>query len=132
MHPSKIKGTILVQAIGARFLPVIILVLAVFAAMVVCSRNVRSASTDSSAAISGGGAAPSIAALDPAQLEAEMVRRNGSIFDGWPRPKLALVFTGLQAGYIEPCGCSGKENQKGGLSRRDMFFQRLASKNWPF
>src|SRR5262249_19502708 len=52
-------------------------------------------------------------------------------FVDWPPPKLALVFTGLQNGYIEPCGCSGKENQKGGLSRRDMLFNRLAANKWP-
>src|SRR6266496_3379914 len=64
------------------------------------------------------------AAKSPADVAAEMERRN-PIFEGWPTPKLALVFTGLQDGYIEPCGCSGKENQKGGLSRRDMLLKRL-------
>jgi hypothetical protein len=71
------------------------------------------------------------AAQSPRDVEAEMVRRNGAIFEGWPPPKLALVFTGLQDGYIEPCGCSGKENQKGGLSRRDMLLKRLRDQNWP-
>ncbi|HEY2880836.1 MAG TPA: multiheme c-type cytochrome [Pirellulales bacterium] len=69
--------------------------------------------------------------LTGAQLEEEMSRRNGAIFVGWTAPKLALVFTGLQNGYIEPCGCSGKENQKGGLSRRDMLLHRLAAEKWP-
>lgn len=64
-------------------------------------------------------------------LEDEMVRRNGAIFQGWAVPKLALVFTGSQDGYIEPCGCAGKENQKGGLSRRDMLLKRLADQHWP-
>jgi hypothetical protein len=53
------------------------------------------------------------------------------LFQDWPKPKLALVFTGSQDGYMEPCGCSGKENQKGGLSRRDKFLQSLADKQWP-
>ena len=66
-----------------------------------------------------------------AEVEADMVHRNGAIFEGWPKPKAAIVLTGLQAGYIEPCGCSGKENQKGGLSRRDMLLQRLAADKWP-
>ncbi len=45
---------------------------------------------------------------------------------------MALVFTGTLDGYIEPCGCSGKENQKGGLSRRDMMLKQLATeKKWP-
>ena len=33
-------------------------------------------------------------------------------------------------GYIEPCGCSGKENQKGGLSRRDNFLKKLRTDGW--
>jgi hypothetical protein len=53
------------------------------------------------------------------------------LFAGWPRPKTALVLTGLLDGYIEPCGCSGKENMQGGLSRRDMLLQKLAAAHWP-
>ena len=60
-----------------------------------------------------------------------MIRRNDVIFKDWPKPKLALVFTGVLDGYIEPCGCSGKENQLGGLSRRDMLLKRLTSEGWP-
>ncbi len=41
-----------------------------------------------------------------------------------------LVATGMQMGYIEPCGCSGKENQKGGLSRRDNFLKKLRADGW--
>src|SRR5437016_3748732 len=41
---------------------------------------------------------------------------NGKFFEGWPKPKLALVISGRQDGYLEPCGCAGLENQKGGLS----------------
>src|SRR5262245_51812101 len=71
-------------------------------------------------------------AKTPEQVEAEMVRRNGQVFVDWPEPKLALVFTGSLDGYIEPCGCSGKENQKGGLSRRDMMLKQLTTeKKWP-
>ena len=64
-------------------------------------------------------------------VESEMVRRNGEIFVDWPEPKVALVFTGSLDGYVEPCGCSGKENQKGGLSRRDMMLKQLkGEKKW--
>jgi hypothetical protein len=52
-------------------------------------------------------------------------------FVGWPKPKLALVFSGRQDGYIEPCGCAGLENQKGGLNRRHAFLQQLAERGWP-
>lgn len=59
------------------------------------------------------------------------VEQNGPIFHGWPKPKLALVFTGEQLGYIEPCGCAGLENQKGGLRRRDTFLKQLRQQGWP-
>ncbi len=58
--------------------------------------------------------------------------KNGpALFQDWPRPKAVIVATGLQMGYIEPCGCSGKENQKGGLSRRQNMLKQLAAKGWP-
>ena len=57
-----------------------------------------------------------------ADVAAEMVetftKRNGAIFTDWPTPKALVVITGELDGYIEPCGCTGKENQKGCLSRR--------------
>lgn len=59
------------------------------------------------------------------------VELNGPIFKGWPKPKLALVFTGEQLGYIEPCGCAGLENQKGGLRRRATFLKQLRKQGWP-
>jgi hypothetical protein len=59
------------------------------------------------------------------------VKLNGPIFEKWPKPKLALVFSGAQQGYIEPCGCAGLENQKGGLSRRHQLLKQLARNGWP-
>jgi hypothetical protein len=59
------------------------------------------------------------------------VEQNGPIFKDWPKPKLALVFTGEQLGYIEPCGCAGLENQKGGLRRRATFLKQLRKQGWP-
>ena len=56
---------------------------------------------------------------------------NGKYFEGWPKPKLALVITGRQDGYLEPCGCSGLENQKGGFSRRATLFKELSAQGWP-
>ncbi len=53
------------------------------------------------------------------------------IFRKWTDPKLALVLTGDQMGYIEPCGCAGLENQKGGLRRRHTMLKELAAKGWP-
>ncbi|MEX2120365.1 MAG: multiheme c-type cytochrome [Pirellulales bacterium] len=61
----------------------------------------------------------------------DAVSKNGAIFESWPKPKLALVLTGEQMGYIEPCGCAGLTNQKGGLRRRHTLLKKLASEGWP-
>ncbi|NDC63491.1 MAG: hypothetical protein EBZ59_05780 [Planctomycetia bacterium] len=58
-------------------------------------------------------------------------QRNGVIFEEWQKPQAVLVVTGELDGYIEPCGCTGKENQKGGLSRRQNFLRALAAAGWP-
>lgn len=51
------------------------------------------------------------------------------LVEGWAKPKLAIVFTGEQHGYLEPCGCS--ETQSGGISRRaDLFKQLREDKGW--
>jgi len=52
------------------------------------------------------------------------------LFEGWPKPTLTLYFTGRQHGYIEPCGCTGLANQKGGLNRRHVFLEQLQEKGW--
>jgi len=57
--------------------------------------------------------------------------RNGLIFTDWPAPQAVLVITGELDGYIEPCGCTGKENQKGGLSRRQNFLRAIDGAGWP-
>ena len=60
------------------------------------------------------------------------IKENGKIFNGWPKPKLALVITGMEEGYLEPCGCAGLDRMKGGMSRRATFFQWLRKKyGWP-
>jgi hypothetical protein len=52
-------------------------------------------------------------------------------FAGWPKPDVVLMITGQQHGYIEPCGCTGLDNQKGGLARRDALLQQLtAERGW--
>ncbi len=50
------------------------------------------------------------------------------LFEGWPEPKLVLFITGQQQGYIEPCGCTGLEHQKGGLARRQALLTELREK----
>ncbi len=50
-------------------------------------------------------------------------------FADWPRPAGALVISGQQDGYLEPCGCT--EGQKGGLGRRFDLLDRLRKQGWP-
>jgi len=53
------------------------------------------------------------------------------IFENWPKPQLALLLSGAMDGYLEPCGCSGLENQKGGLKRRHTLIRQLQADGWP-
>jgi hypothetical protein len=50
------------------------------------------------------------------------------LFPEWPKPLLALVVTGEQFGYFEPCGCTA--NQLGGMARRAGLFSKLESLGW--
>lgn len=59
------------------------------------------------------------------------IKANGEYFVGWKDPELVLVFTGQMDGYLEPCGCAGMAQMKGGLSRRLEFFNGLHERNWP-
>ena len=52
------------------------------------------------------------------------------LFEGWKKPKLLLFFTGFLDGYIEPCGCAGIDQMKGGLSRRHTCLQQLEKQGW--
>jgi hypothetical protein len=53
------------------------------------------------------------------------------LFEGWPKPAAAIMITGRQHGYLEPCGCAGLANQKGGMVRRYVLLNQLREKNWP-
>ena len=89
------------------------------------------------AAITAGilhGATPSTPTSDPLYVKhpkVDPVEANGTIFEGWPKPDVALVFSGELNGYLEPCGCTGLENQKGGLKRRFTLLQQLRDRGWP-
>ena len=65
------------------------------------------------------------------QAEESPKPEREKLFVGWKKPDLALVVTGRQAGYIEPCGCTGLENQKGGLMRRHTLVKRLRAQDTP-
>jgi Cytochrome c554 and c-prime len=71
---------------------------------------------------------PAAAATPPAA--AEKPDSPDPIFVGWPKPDMALLFSGQQDGYLEPCGCAGLENQKGGLKRRFTFIKQLRDEGW--
>ncbi len=49
-------------------------------------------------------------------------------FPTWPTPAMALVATGEQLGYFEPCGCTA--NQLGGMSRRASLFEKIRALGW--
>lgn len=51
-------------------------------------------------------------------------------FREWPVPGITLFITGQQHGYIEPCGCTGLENQKGGVARRLTLMNQLRDAGW--
>lgn len=48
--------------------------------------------------------------------------------EGWEKPAIALLLTGEQHGYLEPCGCS--ETQSGGMARRADLVRILTEKGW--
>ncbi|GIW99869.1 MAG: cytochrome c554 [Pirellulaceae bacterium] len=55
---------------------------------------------------------------------------NQRIAEDWPEPQVVLFISGQQHGYLEPCGCTGLERQKGGLIRRDTLIQQLRQRGW--
>ena len=67
----------------------------------------------------------------PTPTSYDPVKANGEYFVDWPKPKALLVFSGFIDGYVEPCGCAGLEQMKGGLSRRSTFLKELDKKGWP-
>ena len=69
----------------------------------------------------------SAATMDVVATEAE---RNQKIAQNWPEPQAVLYLSGQQQGYIEPCGCTGLESQKGGLIRRDTLLTDLRQRGW--
>ncbi len=52
------------------------------------------------------------------------------LLDDMAKPTFALFVTGRQNGYIEPCGCTGLYNQKGGLMRRHRVQALLLKRGW--
>ena len=65
----------------------------------------------------------------PGPAKGEGGEGGSKLFADWPTPVGALVISGQQDGYLEPCGCT--EGQKGGLGRRFDLFTRLRAQGWP-
>jgi calcineurin-like phosphoesterase len=63
-------------------------------------------------------------------VQATEEERNQIIAADWPTPQLVLYVSGQQLGYIEPCGCTGLDTQKGGLIRRDTLLTSLRDRGW--
>lgn len=57
-------------------------------------------------------------------------KKREPLFVGWPDPQFVLFVTGRQEGYVEPCGCTGLTNQKGGLVRRFTLMKQLIERGW--
>lgn len=53
------------------------------------------------------------------------------LFEGWEKPELVLFVSGRQHGYIEPCGCAGLDQMKGGLLRRHAVLNQMVDAGWP-
>lgn len=56
--------------------------------------------------------------------------KNQKIAVDWKDPWAVFYITGKQSGYMEPCGCTGLENQKGGLNRRDTLLTHVRQRGW--
>lgn len=55
---------------------------------------------------------------------------GNTMFAGWPQPLAAIMISGEQLGYLEPCGCT--EGQAGGLLRRYELAERIRDvQKWP-
>lgn len=49
-------------------------------------------------------------------------------WEEWPKPDFALLLTGEQQGFFEPCGCTA--NQLGGMSRRADLISKIKAAGW--
>ncbi len=74
---------------------------------------------------------PSKVAVKPKRsVENPEAGDSGKLFAHWPEAGLegALLITGEQNGYLEPCGCTA--GQRGGLARRLDLVDKLRKQGW--
>ncbi|MBX3417110.1 MAG: hypothetical protein KF851_05865 [Pirellulaceae bacterium] len=67
---------------------------------------------------------------DPEKNETPTFPDRKELVKDWEKPEVTLLISGSQRGYIEPCGCTGLENQKGGLMRRRDCQKVLLDRGW--
>ena len=67
---------------------------------------------------------------DPAAAATSLESAAVKPCQDWLPPQFALFVTGRQHGYIEPCGCTGLDQAKGGLSRRHSVLRDLRNRGW--
>ena len=83
----------------------------------------------SRSAPTGGGPGQTPVA-QPASLDPAVKKVGPATLADWPKPLAALVISGEQLGYLEPCGCT--QGQLGGLLRRYELIDRLTrEQHWP-
>lgn len=78
------------------------------------------AKTSTTPASTGGAAKDSI--------ESHPAAEPKPLLDGWEVPAAALLLTGEQHGYFEPCGCT--LGQSGGMTRRASLVRQLEARGW--
>ena len=93
-----------------RFLPTLMVILCGFVATIVVAAAVED--------------------LETTDDQAAATPRAKDLVGEWKQPDVTLFVTGRQHGYIEPCGCTGLENQKGGLMRRRSAQKVLQDRGW--
>lgn len=80
-----------------------------------------------SAAAQGAAEARDASANSTATKSDEPKPPREALFVGWEPPAAALVISGMLEGHIEPCGCTGLSNQKGGLMRRHTLIKQITA-----
>ncbi len=95
-------------------------------AYVGCSDRVATTARVSSETSKDPGKTPEVAPKSVAKANAPA----NVMFAGWPKPLAAILVSGEQLGYLEPCGCT--EGQTGGLLRRYTLAEKIRNEQkWP-
>jgi hypothetical protein len=91
-----------------------------------------SASTSSqvSAAVRSVGFTTITATDEPFLKDSRPTPKAEDLIKDWEKPEFAIFVSGRQHGYMEPCGCTGLANQKGGLMRRHSAMKVLKERGW--